>query len=36
MCIRDRYKGAPFPDELGALDPDDLFYPQLADGTAPQ
>ena len=30
------YKGAPFPDELGALDPDDLFYPQLADGTAPQ
>ena len=30
------YKGAPFPDELGALDPDDLFYPQLADGAAPQ
>ena len=21
------YKGAPFPDELGRLDPDDLFYP---------
>ena len=30
------YKGAPFPDELGELDPDDLFYPQLADGAAPQ
>ena len=30
------YKGAPFPDELDALDPDNLFYPQLADGTAPQ
>ena len=30
------YKGAPFPDELGELDPDDLFYPQLADGAAQQ
>ena len=30
------YKGAPFPDELGELDPDDLFYPQLANGAAPQ
>ena len=30
------YKGAPFPDELGELNPDDLFYPQLADGAAPQ
>ena len=30
------YKGAPFPDELGELDPDDLFYPRLEDGTALQ
>jgi len=28
------YKGAPFPDELHSLDPDDLFYPPLADGAA--
>ena len=30
------YKGAPFPDELHSLDPDDLFYPPLADGAATQ
>ena len=30
------YKGAPFPDELHSLDPDDLFYPELADGAAAQ
>ena len=30
------YKGAPFPDELHDLDPDDLFYPPLADGAATQ
>ena len=29
------YKGAPFPDELGRLDPDDLFYPP-ADAPARQ
>ena len=23
------YKGAPFPDELHRLDPDDLFYPPM-------
>ena len=30
------YKGAPFPDEIHDLDPDDLFYPPLADGAATQ
>jgi hypothetical protein len=25
------YQGAPFPDELAALDPDDLVYPPLDD-----
>lgn len=30
------YKGAPFPDELHSLDPDDLFYPVLSDGAAGQ
>ena len=28
------YQGAPFPDELATLDPDDLVYPPL-DGAAP-
>ena len=30
------YKGAPFPDELDSLDPDDLFYPPLEEDAATQ
>ena len=29
------YQGAPFPDELAMLDPDSLFYPQLASKGRP-
>ena len=29
------FQGAPFPDELGELDPDNLVYPPLPDSEAP-